>query len=83
MFDQALLLQHLPKDYIHIQQALQKRAWQQLKDANHALLGALLYCDIPPLKTLCLAVNHADDDTLVSCTEKLLRAMLDLMGGVL
>ena len=83
MLDPALLLQHLPKDYASIQNALEKRAWQQLKDANHALLGALLYCDIPPLKSLCLAVKNADDDELVVCAEKLLKAMLDLIRGVL
>ncbi len=68
-----LLSQHLPKDYANIEKALQKKEWQALREANHALLGALLYCGAPRLETACVALQTAlqiNNDTQIEQSAK-------------
>lgn len=81
---QQLLLQHLPKDYLQIEQALQKKEWQKLYDANHALLGALLYSDAPHLKLtsteLQKALQLSNDSKIIQCAKNLLLEMKNLMA---
>lgn len=79
-----LLLQHLPKDYLTIEQAFQKKEWLTLHKANHALLGALLYCDVPQLKLASIelqkALQHDNHSKIIRCAKNLLIEIKNLIA---
>jgi two-component system sensor histidine kinase BarA len=79
-----LLSQHLPTDYLKIDSALQKKEWQALREANHALLGALLYCGAPRLESACIALQTAlqinNDAQIAQSAKNLLFEMKNLIA---
>jgi HPt (histidine-containing phosphotransfer) domain-containing protein len=81
-----LLLQHLPKDYLKIERALQKKEWLKLHGANHALLGALLYCDVPQLKLASIELQKAlqqnNHSKIIRCAKNLLLEMKNRMAHI-
>ena len=72
-----LLREHIHDDQKHIQHALLEKNWEKLRDANHKLLGALLYCDVPTLtaasQQLQNAFSHNRAEHYVNFTQQLLR----------
>lgn len=81
-----LLRQHLPTDYLKIEQAFQKKEWLKLHEANHALLGALLYCDVPHLKFASIELQKAlqqdNHSSIMRCAKNLLIEMKNLMAHI-
>lgn len=75
-----LLKRHLQADYDRIKNALDDQHWERLSDANHTLLGALLYCDVPPLKQASLALRAAPPDQLVCAAKNLLSEIARAMA---
>jgi HPt (histidine-containing phosphotransfer) domain-containing protein len=77
-----ILQKHLPADYEQIKKALEKKEWEELKDVNHALLGALLYCDIPYLKNASIMVQNASLAKIEAAANQLLNAIEKVMNYV-
>src|SRR3990167_6094449 len=80
----TLLLKQLPHDYIIIEKSLQKKDWDTLKAANHALLGALLYCGTPRLEAACTQLQTVlqieNDSEIAQSAKNLLIEMKNLIA---
>lgn len=63
-----LLVASIDKDKVMIEAALQQKNWPLLKQANHKLLGGLMYCGAPILEAACQQLqsqfNTANDALL-------------------
>lgn len=77
-----LLQKHLPADYEKIKKALEKKEWEKLKNVNHALLGALLYCDIPYLKNASIVVQNASLTEIEAAANQLLNEIKRVINYV-
>lgn len=79
-----LLSRHLPADYLKIDSAIRKKEWEIVRKANHALLGALLYCGAPRLEAastaLQAALQHNNDSQIIQSTKNLLLEMKNLIA---
>ena len=82
MITQSLLKQCLSDDYVKLQFAFEKKEWKKTQDVNHALLGALMYCDLPYLKKLSIMVQNAAPTEIESAVNQLLHEMKRIINNV-